>query len=376
MISRYKKLAGVAGLLTLLAVSLASAQGGFGPNGRSAGGSGTGNVAGAASSVDSNFPSFSGTTGKILQDSGFNSASFAPPGTGIFVTGGISPSMADFNNGCKSLTIDGASQTINLPALSAPGGGGCYTITTPFNQPVTVHPAGSDLINGVNANVTVAANTTAFVTASATLGWGVPIGAAAGALTVGTSTLASGTTGRVLYDNGGVLGEYTFTGTAGSVVLSVSPALTGSPTVPTQAANDNSTKASSTAYVATAISNLLATVNAWTKPQSCTPVALTISTTTFTPNGTSCNYEITLTGADTLANPSPAFVAGQDGTFKICQDGTGGRTITSYGSIYWAAGGVATLTLTATASKCDLFAYHTDIALNVWLVPSAANGSH
>jgi len=39
------------------------------------------------------------------------------------------------------------------------------------------------------------------------------------------------------------------TGTAGSLVFSISPALTGSPTAPTQAANDNSTKIATTAYV-------------------------------------------------------------------------------------------------------------------------------
>ena len=45
----------------------------------------------------------------------------------------------------------------------------------------------------------------------------------------------------------GGTGVGTKTGT-GSVVLSASPALTGSPTVPTQAANDNSTNIASTAY--------------------------------------------------------------------------------------------------------------------------------
>ncbi len=52
-------------------------------------------------------------------------------------------------------------------------------------------------------------------------------------ITVGTTTITSGTNGRVLYDNAGVLGEKTVTGT-GSVVLATSPALTtpdlGTPT--------------------------------------------------------------------------------------------------------------------------------------------------
>jgi len=45
-------------------------------------------------------------------------------------------------------------------------------------------------------------------------------------LDVGGTAITSGTSGRVLYDNGGVLGEYTVTGTAGSVVLSTSPTIT------------------------------------------------------------------------------------------------------------------------------------------------------
>lgn len=46
-------------------------------------------------------------------------------------------------------------------------------------------------------------------------------------LTVGTTTITSGTSGRILYDNAGVLGEATVTGTLGSVVLSTAPTLTG-----------------------------------------------------------------------------------------------------------------------------------------------------
>lgn len=50
--------------------------------------------------------------------------------------------------------------------------------------------------------------------------------AASSGLTVGTTTITSGTSGRVLYDNGGVLGEYSITGT-GNAVLSANQTLTG-----------------------------------------------------------------------------------------------------------------------------------------------------
>ena len=45
-------------------------------------------------------------------------------------------------------------------------------------------------------------------------------------LVVGTTTITSGTTTRILYDNAGVLGEYTLTGTGTVVVMQNTPTLT------------------------------------------------------------------------------------------------------------------------------------------------------
>lgn len=55
--------------------------------------------------------------------------------------------------------------------------------------------------------------------------WQPPTGGST-SLTVGTTTITSGTSGRFLYDNGGVLGEATVTGSLGNVVLSNSPTIT------------------------------------------------------------------------------------------------------------------------------------------------------
>jgi hypothetical protein len=52
-------------------------------------------------------------------------------------------------------------------------------------------------------------------------------------LTVGSTTIASGTTTRILYDNAGTLGEYTITGTGTIVAMAASPTLTGTVTAPT-----------------------------------------------------------------------------------------------------------------------------------------------
>lgn len=53
----------------------------------------------------------------------------------------------------------------------------------------------------------------------------IPGVAGADNVTIGTSTITSGTTGRVLFDNAGVIGEYPVTGTAGSAVLSETPTI-------------------------------------------------------------------------------------------------------------------------------------------------------
>lgn len=50
-------------------------------------------------------------------------------------------------------------------------------------------------------------------------------GSGSSSLVVGTTTITGGTTTRILYDNAGVLGEYTVTGTGTQAVLSISPTI-------------------------------------------------------------------------------------------------------------------------------------------------------
>ena len=75
-------------------------------------------------------------------------------------------------------------------------------------------------------------------------------GGGGGGITVGTTTITSGTNTRVLFNNAGVVGEYSVTGT-GNAVLSASPTLSGTVAM---AAQTNSgtitqTSASATAFV-------------------------------------------------------------------------------------------------------------------------------
>jgi hypothetical protein len=66
-------------------------------------------------------------------------------------------------------------------------------------------------------------------------------------LDVGTTPVTNGNSGRVLYNNAGVLGEYTITGTAGSVVLSNSPTFDDDITLGTQQTTQGSIVLANTA---------------------------------------------------------------------------------------------------------------------------------
>jgi hypothetical protein len=85
--------------------------------------------------------------------------------------------------------------------------------------------------SGANTLAKLAAGTNGYVL---TLAGGVPTWAATAStgLTVGTTTIASGSDTKVLFDNSGVLGEYTITGT-GNVMMSASPTTTGTLTAAT-----------------------------------------------------------------------------------------------------------------------------------------------
>jgi len=75
-------------------------------------------------------------------------------------------------------------------------------------------------------------------------------GGGGGGITIGTTTITSGTNTRVLYNNSGVVGEYTVTGT-GNAVLSASPTLTGTVAMAGQTNSGTivQTSASATAFV-------------------------------------------------------------------------------------------------------------------------------
>ena len=106
---------------------------------------------------------------------------------------------------------------------------------------------------------------------------------------------------------------------------------------------------------------LLNGTNVWTGQQSGTPTTLSIATSTFTPNGSSNNYALTLVHAScpcTLANPSATPVAGTGGQIVVVQSSAGSDLISTWGSDYEASGGTSTLTLSTGANAVDVLAYY------------------
>lgn len=161
-------------------------------------------------------PIVGGVSGRVLYDSGGKLAEYSVTGTAGSVVLSIGPSLTSpvfstiVNTG--TLTLPTATDTLVARA----------TTDTLTNK--TISGASNTLLNIGNSSLVNSSITINGTTAA--LGDSITVTAAAASMTVGTTTVLSGTSGRVLYDNAGVLGEYSVTGTAGNVVLSNSPSLT------------------------------------------------------------------------------------------------------------------------------------------------------
>ena len=165
-------------------------------------------------------------------------ASIIPIGTPVYITGTFSalPTVSPAVN-----TSLAASQCIGLTtqAIAVSGTGYVMSVGTLSGLNTGSYTAGNALYVGATAGtltstqptgaafsslvgyVAVSNATTGKITVNATPSNG---GSSSSGLTVGTTTITSGTSGYVLYDNAGLVGELVTTG-SGSVVQATSPTL-------------------------------------------------------------------------------------------------------------------------------------------------------
>ena len=112
---------------------------------------------------------------------------------------------------------------------------------------------------------------------------------------------------------------------------------------------------------------LLDSAQTWTKGQRGEITVLTDGATITADFADSNNFSVTLGGNRTLANPNN-IVAGQSGCIWITQDGTGSRTL-AYGADWEFTGGTApTLTTTAGAVDCLVYAVQSATKITATLI--------
>lgn len=131
-----------------------------------------------------------------------------PSGTGVLIPNG--QTYAVWNDGTNYVQIG--------TGFSYPGAGIPNSTGSSWGASYGTTGSGNVVLAGSNA--------TTVNGQSCALGSSCTVTAAANAVTVGTTLVNSGTSGYILYNNGGVLGNLPTSGTGG-VVLETSPSLTG-----------------------------------------------------------------------------------------------------------------------------------------------------
>jgi len=125
-------------------------------------------------------------------------------------------------------------------------------------------------------------------------------------------------------------------------------------------------EATASEYRSNTAAKVLSTDKVWA---AAAEVALTDGASIAVDLDAGINFNVTLAGNRTLANPTNAKV-GQSGYIRVVQDATGSRTL-SFGTNYEFAGGAAT-TLSTAANAEDILVYQVVSATRI--VVSAIKG--
>lgn len=209
---------------------------------------GKGDVFGPASAVNNNFAAFDLTTGKLIKDSGYNSSSFQPAGTYVTSVSGTTNRIT--STGGVTPVIDISAAYVGQTSITTLG-----TIATGTWQGSSISTTYTDAkiktVTGTLNRLTIGGTSTDPTFDISTSYVGQNTITTLGTITTGTwnSTVIGaqyGGTGQNTSASTGVAQV-----TAG--VWSVSPTLANNTLATTQAANDNSTKVATTAYVDNAV---------------------------------------------------------------------------------------------------------------------------
>lgn len=282
----------------------------------------------------------------------------------------IATSIGSCSAAASALTYNTSTHVFGCNTISGSG-----TVNSGTSGQMAYYASSTNAVSG-NANATISTGALT-LGGSAVQGSVVLNGSTSGTTTV-VPTAAAGATTATLPANTGTVAELNLaqTWTAVQSITSSDLSLKGSSsgaTVLNATAAAGSTTATLPANTGT-IAELNLQQN-WTALQSNCVTTLTISTTTFTPDGTCNNYKLTLTGSDTIANWSSTMVAGTSGIIEVVQDATGSRTA-SWGTQYVAAGGVASITLSTAANAQDFISFFVIDSTHILISAGALNASH
>ena len=281
-------------------------------------------VADAAGSWTMKLPTTAGTNGYYLQTDGLGNTSWAIGGGGGGGSPGGSNTQIQYNNagafgGSPGFTFNGTA-TVGLGVASTSTG--VLNLANASSAFLTALQAGNATAAVTYTLPTAAPAANGYALTSTTAGvlsWSNSAG-----ITVGTTTISGGTSGRVLYDNAGVVGEYPTSATtvASSVVLrdanvNITSNAFFAGTTSTAAAGGTTTltAASTPVNVVTGSGG-----QTFTLPDATTlPLGAIFS---FNNNQTSGTIIVKNTGATTIAT----FQAGSYGTIVLISNGTSSGT--------------------------------------------------